>query len=89
VTAEGNVGGGVVLSKSFIYDGNKWTELAPMSVPRANPACSLVDMDDGEVTFCIYGQFHYQSQMCNLNPWPWDNNGEGGPGGRGAGGGGE
>jgi hypothetical protein len=26
-------------------------KLAPMSVPRANPACSLVDMEDGEVTF--------------------------------------
>jgi hypothetical protein len=51
VLVEGNIGGAVVLSKSFIFDGKEWTELASMSVPRANPSCTLVDMDDGEVTF--------------------------------------
>jgi hypothetical protein len=43
------LGGGVVLSKSYMFDGKEWTELAPMSSPRASPACTLVDMDDGEV----------------------------------------
>ncbi len=46
---EENLGGGVVLSKSYMFDGKEWTELASMSSPRASPACTLVDMDDGEV----------------------------------------
>jgi hypothetical protein len=36
-----------------MFDGKEWTELASMSSPRASPACGLVDMDDGEVTFSL------------------------------------
>jgi hypothetical protein len=32
-----------------MFDGKQWRELASMSVQRVNHACSLVDMDDGEV----------------------------------------
>ena len=69
--AEENLGGGVVSSKSFMFDGKEWTELAPMSSPRANPACTLVDMDDGEVFFYIYCHFLFQClpHLWDLNLW--------------------
>jgi hypothetical protein len=51
--ADGNIGGAVVLSNSFMFDGKEWKPLAPMSVPRASPACCLVDMDNGEVMYLI------------------------------------
>jgi hypothetical protein len=44
-----NLGGGVPSSQSYMFDGKQWRELASMSSPRVNHACSLVDMDDGEV----------------------------------------
>jgi hypothetical protein len=32
-----------------MFDGKEWKELASMMSPRVSHACSLVDMEDGEV----------------------------------------
>ncbi len=37
------------VNKGWIFDGKQWTETEPMSVVRDQPACSLVEMDNGEV----------------------------------------
>ena len=42
-------GGAIQTDKAWIYNGNTWEEKAPMSVARDRPACSLVNMPNGEV----------------------------------------
>lgn len=42
-------GGGRVLRKSWMYNGDTWLDLPTMSIPRDRPACSLVQMDDDTV----------------------------------------
>lgn len=43
------VGGGISLKRTWLYDGLYWMETADMSVPRDRPACSLVELPDGQV----------------------------------------
>ena len=45
-----NAGGGNFLDRAWIFNGESWKEIAPMSVVRDRPACSLVEMDDEEVS---------------------------------------
>ena len=42
-------GGAIQTDKAWIYNGLTWEEKAPMSVARDRPACSLVNMPNGEV----------------------------------------
>ncbi len=44
------IGGGTYFDRAWIFDGKDWRNIAPMSVARDQPACSLVEMDDGEVS---------------------------------------
>ena len=53
--AEEEVGGGLFLNLAWIFDGKEWKDLEPMSVARDQLACSLVEMDDGEVLHLIQG----------------------------------
>ena len=46
---EGAIGGAAPLTKSFMHDGRAWKKLAPMHTTRVSPACSLVEMENGEV----------------------------------------
>ena len=46
---ESDTGGGIYFKNGWIYDGNAWKPTSDMSVARGKPACSLVEMDDGEV----------------------------------------
>ena len=41
--------GGKTLDKAWVYDGNQWNDLKPMSITRDRPACSLAQFDDGSV----------------------------------------
>jgi len=64
------------LRSAWIFDGKHWTETDEMSVARANPACSLVEMDDEEVrsfnslkyeyrnNFWRYGSFQIETCPC-------------------------
>ena len=36
------------LSKAWMYDGNYWEEVPDMSITRDRPACSLVQLPNGE-----------------------------------------
>ncbi len=44
-----DIGGGLIFKNGWIHDGKEWNKTAPMSVARSKPACSLVEMDNGEV----------------------------------------
>ena len=44
-----DLGGGYQTNKVWIYNGNKWEERKPMSIARDRPACSIVNMPNGEV----------------------------------------
>ena len=56
----GVLSGGTASSKSFIHDGQTWKPVSPMLTKRATPACSLLEMDDGEVR-------KFQKCFSNLN----------------------
>jgi hypothetical protein len=45
-----DIGGGTYFDRAWIFDGKDWHKIAPMSVARDQPACSLIEMDDGEVS---------------------------------------
>jgi hypothetical protein len=38
------------INKAWIFDGTSWNAIPDMNVTRDFPACSLVEMDDGEVS---------------------------------------
>ena len=44
-----SAGGGKFFREAWVYDGSRWSQTEPMSAIRDTPACSLVEMDDGEV----------------------------------------
>ena len=48
---EAPIAGGKFLSNSWMFDGSSWKALAEMSTPRDRPACSLMHMDDGSVSY--------------------------------------
>ena len=37
------------MNKTWLFNGNTWEERTPMSIPRDRPACSIINMPDGEV----------------------------------------
>ena len=41
---------GTALNKAWMYDGQTWNDITPMSVPRDRPACTLVQTSDGAVS---------------------------------------
>ena len=49
--ADRSLAGGKVFSNAWMYDGNQWNDLPDMSTPRDRPACSLVESDNGEVSY--------------------------------------
>ena len=48
---EAPIAGGKTLSNSWMFDGSSWKALAEMSTPRDRPACSLMHMNDGSVSY--------------------------------------
>ena len=48
---EAPIAGGITLSNSWMFDGSSWKALAKMSTPRDRPACSLMHMNDGSVSY--------------------------------------
>ena len=44
---------GTALSKAWMYDGQSWNDLMPMSIARDRPACTLVQTNDGAVSYII------------------------------------
>ena len=42
-------GGGLQLANAWMFDGNAWSKLPPMSVSRDRPACSVLQDDDETV----------------------------------------
>ena len=48
---EAPIAGGKTLSNSWMFDGSSWKALAKMSTPRDRPACSLMHMNDGSVSY--------------------------------------
>ena len=45
-----DIGGGIVLNKAWIYDGNDWNPLPNMFEPRDRPACTTINMPNGEAS---------------------------------------
>ena len=43
-------GGALQTNKTWLFNGNTWEEKTPMSIPRDRPACSIINMPDGEVS---------------------------------------
>ena len=43
-------GGALQTNKTWLFNGNTWEERTPMSIPRDRPACSIINMPDGEVS---------------------------------------
>ncbi len=41
--------GGSFYNKAWIFDGKDWNSIRNMSIVRDDPACSLIEMNDGEV----------------------------------------
>eukprot|EP00095_Tigriopus_kingsejongensis_P000444 maker-scaffold492_size156171-snap-gene-0.17 protein:Tk00444 transcript:maker-scaffold492_size156171-snap-gene-0.17-mRNA-1 annotation:"AT19278p" len=41
--------------KVWLHDGNDWAQLEPMSVRRDRPACSLVQLADGQIRVLVAG----------------------------------
>ena len=54
-----NLCGGIQLNRTWIYDGIQWNEMAPMSIARDRPACSLVNMPNGKVPLYIMQEFSF------------------------------
>ena len=48
---EAPIAGGKQLFNSWMFDGSSWKALAKMSTPRDRPACSLMHMNDGSVSY--------------------------------------
>ena len=48
-------GGGYILSRAWIYDGYYWRKIPDMPVTRDRPACSLVEMSNGERRILVAG----------------------------------
>ena len=42
-------GGALQTNKTWLFNGNTWEERTPMSIPRDRPACSIINMPNGEV----------------------------------------
>ena len=42
-------GGGVQTDKAWMFDGYSWKKIAPMSIARDRPACSIINMPNGKV----------------------------------------
>ena len=51
--AEGIFVAGRALNDAWMYDGYYWTELPPMSTIRDRPACTLVQLDNGDVNLLV------------------------------------
>ena len=51
------IGGAGVTDQAWMYNGNDWKSMAKMSIGRDRPACSLINMPDGKVTFQHNSQF--------------------------------
>ena len=43
-------GGALQTNKTWLFNGNTWEERTPMSIPRDRPACSIINMPNGEVS---------------------------------------
>ena len=50
---DGITNGGYQTNRTWIYNGQQWTETAEMKIARDRPACSLLNMPDGKVTSFI------------------------------------
>ena len=37
-------------NKTWMFNGDIWNEKAPMTIPRDRPACSVINMPNGEVS---------------------------------------
>jgi hypothetical protein len=48
------IGSETYFDRAWIFNGKDWLSIAPMSVARDQPACSLVEMDDGEVRWSVH-----------------------------------
>ena len=48
-SVDGAYVGGLFYNQAWIFDGQEWFSIRNMSIVRDDPACSLVEMDDGEV----------------------------------------
>ena len=49
-TSGGGIGaGGDSIGKAWLYDGRSWEEIAPMTVARDRPSCSVLNMPNGKV----------------------------------------
>lgn len=51
-SSDGVKAGGGSIRKAWLYDGRSWEEIAPMTVTRDRPACSLLNMPNGKVIQC-------------------------------------
>ena len=45
-----NIGGAVQTNKTWMFNGNSWEARAEMSIARDRPACSIMNMPNGEVS---------------------------------------
>ena len=48
------IGGALQTNKTWLYNGNSWEARAEMSIARDRPACSIVNMPNGEVISEFY-----------------------------------
>merc|ERR1719150_414093 len=48
-------GGALQTNKTWLFNGNTWEEKTPMSIPRDRPACSIINMPDGEINVLVAG----------------------------------
>ena len=49
-----DIGGAVQTNKTWMFNGNSWEARAEMSIARDRPACSIMNMPNGEVSCHIY-----------------------------------
>lgn len=48
-------GGALQTEKVWLFDGNTWNEMSPMSIARDRPACSIINMPDGKINILVAG----------------------------------
>ena len=46
---------GLGLNKTWMYDGNAWENMPDMHEVRDRPACSLLQLDNGEIRILVAG----------------------------------
>ena len=50
---DGQFVGGLFHNQAWIFDGKVWNSIGKMSIVRDDPACSLVEMEEGEVRIYV------------------------------------